>query len=798
MTTTPAQSPPAPGPGLEVAVLASAMVGAVAVGRLVRGGWTGPAAWPLLATTVTGVVVVAVLARRPRLPTAATASVGVIAVVLVAVATSVSGATWFGVPGGSTASRIDHALHGVRSVTTGWHWPLASVTGVVLLAALVSGLAAVASRALLAHPAHPPDPASRPAAALVPSLILVAGSSLASPDAGALMLVVAFIATGGATLVLGEPEAGAQPGRGPTRRVVRRLLLGLLVFEAALVGGTALGGRSAGSAGGSGAGGAVSPTGLQLATDLVGLEQRDAKVVMFRARTPSDTYWQVGQVTVWNGDGWGPDTATLAALSSSTAPPAGPGGGPANPPGSSQAQVTMAGLVTRLLPAPPDTRSIQPRGAGTVTTVGVVAPRPTRPGVQYQTTSAQAPTGAARIEAAAGDPTIGLDPATRAQDTRVPVDASVLRARAQQIAAGATSPLEQAEDLVDYFHSGRFHYQVAAPPVPVGGGDAVLAFLDRTRTGNCETFATAFALLARSLGLPTRVAIGFTGGTRAPDGSTVVRGGDAHAWPQVHLGSAGWVSFEPTPQLPGNQLAPPDVIAATPATTPVTAATTTTAAPTTTRPGSGVAPPSSRPDGSVPTTAAPTTTGAPASTQATVPATTGAGAPIGRSTGSGGWPWWLVAMAVAFVLGLGVVLWRLTLATRGRHRTRAATPVDPVVAAYDRAVAPLADSRWARRAAQSPSAHARQLRTRLADTAAADPDPLTPALDELARLAGLAEVAVYGARPVPTADVDWAGEAGIRIASVLSLPASRARLDGSPRAGSPGSAEPLLSGARPG
>jgi transglutaminase-like putative cysteine protease len=797
MSTTRSASPPVPGLGLEAAVLASALVGAVAVGRLVRGGWTGPATWPLLATTVTGVVVVAVLARRPRLPAAATATVGVIAVVWVAVGTSVGGATWFGVPQGRAASRIDHALHGVRGVAAGWHWPLAAATGVVLVAALLSGLASVTSRAVLGHPARANEPPSRPAAALLPTLVLVAGSGLARSDGGAVALAVAFVAVAAATLMLGEPDVGVEWGRWPTRPATRRLLIGLLVAGAAVVGGTALGVGSAGSAGGSGAGPTVSPTGLQLATDLVGLEQRDARVVMFRARTPTDTYWQVGQVTVWNGDGWGPDAATLAALSSSTAPTPGAAGGTTIAAGTWQAQVTMAGLVTRLLPAPPDTRSIQPSKAGTITAIGVVAPQPSRPGVQYQTTSAQATTGAARIEAAAGDPAAGLDRATRAQDTLVPIDSSVLRSRARQITAGASSPLEQAEDLVDYFHSGRFRYQVTAPPsLPVGAGDAVLAFLDSTRTGNCETFATAFALLARSLGLPTRVAIGFTGGTRAPDGSTVVRGGDAHAWPQVHLGSAGWVSFEPTPQLPGNQLAPPDVIAATPATSPVTAATTTTAAPTTTRPGSGVAPPSTAPG------IATTTTSGPAATVVTAPATTEAGAPVGRTHRSGGWPWWLVsvavAVAVAIIVGLAAVVWRVAGGARRRRHRATAIPVDPVVAAYDRAVAPLADSRWARRASQSPYAHARQLGVRLVAAGGAGPDPLTAALDDLARLAGLAEAAVYGARPVSADDVDWATAAGARIAAVLSQPASRARLGGSPRSDWPGSGEPALSGARPG
>ena len=206
MTTAPAER----GRELEGAVLASALVGAVAVGRLVTGGWTGPAAWPLLATTVIGVVVVALMARRPRVPDAAAASVGVVAVVWVAVATSLAGATWFGLPQGRTPSKVDHALHGVRSVTTGWHWPLTAATGVVLLAALVAGLAAVTARSLLGFPPGP----SRPAAALVPSLILVAGSGLASPDAGAVMLVVAFVVAAAATLVLGDPERVAEEDQG--------------------------------------------------------------------------------------------------------------------------------------------------------------------------------------------------------------------------------------------------------------------------------------------------------------------------------------------------------------------------------------------------------------------------------------------------------------------------------------------------------------------------------------------------------------------------------------------------------
>ena len=57
------------------------------------------------------------------------------------------------------------------------------------------------------------------------------------------------------------------------------------------------------------------------------------------------------------------------------------------------------------------------------------------------------------------------------------------------------------------------------------------------------------ALMARSVGIPARVVVGFTQG-RLEGNQWVVRGTDAHAWPELWMGSAGWVRFEPTPGAP--------------------------------------------------------------------------------------------------------------------------------------------------------------------------------------------------------------------------------------------------------
>ena len=88
-----------------------------------------------------------------------------------------------------------------------------------------------------------------------------------------------------------------------------------------------------------------------------------------------------------------------------------------------------------------------------------------------------------------------------------------------------------------------------------GEADPLMAFLDNG-SGFCQQFATAFAAMARSIGLPSRVAVGFTYGDGAEtvDPATgeatttwTVRGRFAHAWPEVYVNGVGWVAFEPTP-----------------------------------------------------------------------------------------------------------------------------------------------------------------------------------------------------------------------------------------------------------
>ena len=122
---------------------------------------------------------------------------------------------------------------------------------------------------------------------------------------------------------------------------------------------------------------------------------------------------------------------------------------------------------------------------------------------------------------------------------KFPADAAEL---AREVTATATTPYDQALQLQQFFHTFTYDLDVQAGH----NNDAILSFL-RIRRGYCEQFAGTFAAMARSLGLPARVAVGFTQGEKQADGRYHVYGRHAHAWPEVWFDGVGWVQFEPTP-----------------------------------------------------------------------------------------------------------------------------------------------------------------------------------------------------------------------------------------------------------
>ncbi len=95
----------------------------------------------------------------------------------------------------------------------------------------------------------------------------------------------------------------------------------------------------------------------------------------------------------------------------------------------------------------------------------------------------------------------------------------------------------------------NFTYDLDAPWVPAGR-DYVDYFLFTSRRGYCNHFATAMAVMVRCLGIPARLATGFTAGQYRPDRDVYeIRDQDAHAWVEVFLPDTGWVDFDPTPDV---------------------------------------------------------------------------------------------------------------------------------------------------------------------------------------------------------------------------------------------------------
>ena len=114
-------------------------------------------------------------------------------------------------------------------------------------------------------------------------------------------------------------------------------------------------------------------------------------------------------------------------------------------------------------------------------------------------------------------------------------------------AAGAKTAFQDAVALQNWLSAGGgFRYTLNAPTVISESGLA--NFLEHTKRGYCQQFSFAMAALARLLGIPARVAIGFTSGTPVAGNEWVVTSHDAHAWPELYFQGFGWLRFEPTPR----------------------------------------------------------------------------------------------------------------------------------------------------------------------------------------------------------------------------------------------------------
>jgi transglutaminase-like putative cysteine protease len=115
---------------------------------------------------------------------------------------------------------------------------------------------------------------------------------------------------------------------------------------------------------------------------------------------------------------------------------------------------------------------------------------------------------------------------------------------ARRVAGNAQTPYAAVLALEAWFRrKGGFSYDESPPKT---AGPPLVSFVTQTRAGYCQHYAGAMAVMLRMLGIPARVAVGFTSGTYE-EGKWIVTDHEAHAWVEVWFAGQGWVPFDPTP-----------------------------------------------------------------------------------------------------------------------------------------------------------------------------------------------------------------------------------------------------------
>lgn len=335
--------------------------------------------------------------------------------------------------------------------------------------------------------------------------------------------------------------------------------------------------RSLGEGSGDGTWRTVTPL-----VEIRGQLQQDEEIELFTVRADAASYWRLVALDRFDGEVWGLE---------GDAPDAGEQLPAAHSPAESRRlvqEITLGPLATRWLPAAYQPRAVSLDGARVIPeSLTLLADGDLDAGTTYTVVSDIPTPSAAELNVSP----LVRDPSF-ARYLELPDDFPDRVRDLASAVAGGRRPYDAAISLQRHLRD-NFTYDLDGPDGH--SEDALVDFLFESRRGFCEQFSAAFAAMGRAIGLPTRVAVGFTSGTRDTDGIYRVTNLEAHSWPEVFLAGVGWTAFEPTPgrfePTPGDPtgtgaLAPDEQ--APPATTAPPATATTT--PVTTAPTGGTAP----------------------------------------------------------------------------------------------------------------------------------------------------------------------------------------------------------------
>ncbi|MGW2620205.1 transglutaminase TgpA family protein [Streptomyces sp. NPDC001500] len=345
---------------------------------------------------------------------------------------------------------------------------------------------------------------------------------------------------------------GGQPGPVAPVRTGRRI--GMAALGVALVvpllplpaiQGGLLGATGAGVGAGNGGGGTISAVNpLVSLRDSLNVDE-DQTVLTLRTNTSdlSDMYLRIVSLDDFDGTTWRPAKRHIVAVPDDFPAPTGLG------PDVKRTEITTRiaaadGYAQDWLPMPYPPSGVQIKGNWRYEPVGMTLVGDhgqNTSGKAYQVKSLDVEPTAQQLAAAPSAPD-----SVRRDYTKVPDSLpTVVAQQARQITRGSDNDYEKAVKLQDYFAvTGGFEYDTQ---VEVGNGPNAIARFLRDKQGFCVHFSFAMAAMARTLGIPARVAVGFAPGSPQADGSVAVGLKDAHAWPELYFEGVGWTRFEPTP-----------------------------------------------------------------------------------------------------------------------------------------------------------------------------------------------------------------------------------------------------------
>lgn len=534
---------PRPTPGWllvasEAALVAVTLAMVVGFTRVFTGGWLAP----LAATAVVAHGCVAVC-RRLGWPVPAAAAVTAVATGMVMLWLMLPSATTAGVPTGATASQVADAVGDALTTFRVEVAPVPAVPGLLLAAGAATVVVAFLSdwAALRLWATFE---------ALAPAATVFVFATLVGDGSAAVATAAAF-ATACVAFVLIHHQARLAATRrwmdGARRRPGRAVAVGAVAAAVAVVAGAVVGPvlPGAGQPGvvdlGGGGGGPGQRVTVSPLVDIRGRLVERGDEVLFTVDASAPAYWRMTSLETFDGAIWKSSGSYRAVR------------------GDLDADVSGAASVTDLrqrfsidalsavwlpaawqpdaIDAPTEVRWHPESG-----TLMVDSTTEDSNGLRYEVRSRVARWDPDTLRAAERRYPADL----AATYLALPPDVTPVAGRvAQQVTAGATTDYDRARALQDWFVS-EFTYDLDA--TAGHDSDAINDFLAR-RSGYCEQFAGTFAVMARTLGIPARVAVGFTPGEPDPANPAVfvVRGRHAHAWPEVWIAGAGWVGFEPTP-----------------------------------------------------------------------------------------------------------------------------------------------------------------------------------------------------------------------------------------------------------